>query len=119
MGLMWHCQSAMTASESRGRARQWPTSHRPWPPRGGHTPVLARLVWPAGGDKRGEAAMLTHSRSLSASPCIVAFSLAVAAVVTGAPPCSRLTVVRPFHRTTCLHLFWSSTMLESRCLGWI
>ena len=34
-----------------------------------------------------------------------------------APPHSWLTVAYPFHLTACLHLLWSSTMLESRCLG--
>ena len=35
------CQLAKAALELRPRARQWPTGHRPWPPRGGLTLVLA------------------------------------------------------------------------------
>jgi len=41
MGLKWRCQSSMVASESHGRAQQWPTGHRPWLPHGGSTPC-----WP-------------------------------------------------------------------------
>jgi len=89
MGWKWRCQSSMAASESRGRARQWPAGHKPWPPCGGSILALARPVSPAWAHKhRALVAQSTHPPSPSPSRSVVALEPAAAELVHRLTPFS-------------------------------
>jgi hypothetical protein len=54
-----------SATDRFEMARSWPTGARPRVPPSGRMPALARSVRPAGGERGGDVAPLSHSHSLT------------------------------------------------------